>query len=150
MIKTRWWCLRTWWETVVPLTWALVQGAPRRDTFLQVWLITFDISIPWFRFCVTCLTEKQLIAWPLSSCIFHCCDQCWGTYYAAHLILSPLRVINVKFPLQPHQKYYIYSHSMENMAFHSSLRWKTITLPILATTLIHFLFKRLGECTFWA
>ena len=30
--------------------------------------------------------------------------------------LSPPRVINFKFPLQPHQKYYI--HSMENLAFY--------------------------------
>ena len=31
--------------------------------------------------------------------------------------------------------------------FHTLLRWKTIILPILATSLIHFIFKRLGrEC----
>ena len=41
------------------------------------------------------------------------------------------------------------SHSMENLAFHNSLRWKMIALPILTTSLIHFLFKRFGECTFW-
>ena len=44
----------------------------------------------------------------------------------------------------------ITSHSMENLAFHSLLRWKMIILPILPTSLTHFLFKRLGECTFWA
>ena len=33
-----------------------------------------------------------------------------------HLTLSFLGVINFKFPLQPHQKYYI--HSMENLAFY--------------------------------
>ena len=31
----------------------------------------------------------------------------------------------------------ITSHSMENLAFHSLLRWKTIILPILTTSLIH-------------
>ena len=41
------------------------------------------------------------------------------------------------------------SHSMENLAFHNSLRWKMIALPILTTSLIHFLSKRFGECTFW-
>ena len=41
------------------------------------------------------------------------------------------------------------SHSMENLPFHNSLRWKMIALPILTTSLIHFLFKRFGECTFW-
>ena len=40
------------------------------------------------------------------------------------------------------------SHSMENLTFHSLLRWKMIILQILATSLIHFLFERLGECTF--
>ena len=59
-----------------------------------------------------------------------------------------LIVINVKFLLQPHQKYT--SHSKENLAFHSLLRWKMIIIQILATPLMHFLFKRLGECTFWA
>ena len=42
------------------------------------------------------------------------------------------------------------SHSMDNVAFHSLLRWKMITPTILATPLIQFLFKRLGECTFGA
>ena len=42
------------------------------------------------------------------------------------------------------------SHSMENLTFHSLLRWKMIILQILATSLIHFLFERLRECTFWA
>ena len=44
----------------------------------------------------------------------------------------------------------ITSHSKENLAFHSLLRWKMIIIQILATPLMHFLFKRLGECTFWA
>ena len=39
----------------------------------------------------------------------------------------------------------ITSHSMENVAFHSLLRWKMIIIQILATPLMHFLFKRLGE-----
>ena len=35
----------------------------------------------------------------------------------------------------------ITSHSMENLAFHSLLRWKMIMLPILMTSLIHLSLK---------
>ena len=42
------------------------------------------------------------------------------------------------------------SHSKENMAYYSLLRWKMIIIQILAISLMHFLFKRLGEWTFWA
>ena len=42
------------------------------------------------------------------------------------------------------------SHSMENLTFHSLLRWKVIILQILATSLIQSLFERLEEYTFWA
>ena len=42
----------------------------------------------------------------------------------------------------------ITSRSMKNLAFHSLLRWNMIVLPILTTSLTHFLFKRLGELTF--
>ena len=42
------------------------------------------------------------------------------------------------------------SHSMENLTFHSLLRWKVIILQILATSLIQSLFERLGGYTFWA
>ena len=44
-------------------------------------------------------------------------------------------MINVKFPLLPHQKYIrwssiidLRSHSMKNVAFHSLLRWKMIII----------------------
>ena len=40
------------------------------------------------------------------------------------------------------------SHSMENLTFHSLLRWKVIILQILTTSLIQSLFERLGEYTF--
>ena len=43
----------------------------------------------------------------------------------------------------------ITSHSMKNLASHSILRWEMIILPILTTSLTHFLFERLGECAFW-
>ena len=65
-------------------------------------------------------------------------------------ILPLPRVINFKFLLQPHQKYYITYCSMENVVFHSLLRCKIITLPIVTTPLIHLYSKMLGECTFWA
>ena len=53
--------------------------------------------------------------------------------------LSLPRVINVKFPLQPHQKYH--THSMKELTFHSLLRWKMIFLPVLTTSFIHVAFK---------
>ena len=43
----------------------------------------------------------------------------------------------------------ITSYSVENLAFHSLLKWKMIILPILTTSLIHFRFRRFRECTFW-
>ena len=64
------------------------------------------------------------------------------------LTLSLLRVINFKFPLQPQQKYYITQYG--ELGFYSLLRWKMIILPILPTSIIHFLSNRLGECTFWS
>ena len=54
------------------------------------------------------------------------------------------RVINFKFPLQPHQKYYVTqyeAHSMKKLAFHSLLRWKLIMLPILTTSRLHLSLK---------
>ena len=47
------------------------------------------------------------------------------------LTVSPPRVINFKFLLQP-------QHIMRNLAFHSLLGQKMIILPILTTSLIHF------------
>ena len=61
--------------------------------------------------------------------------------------LSLQRVTNFKFPRLASPEI---SHSMENLAFHSLLRWKMIILPVLPTSLICFLNNRLGECTFWS
>ena len=56
------------------------------------------------------------------------------------LTLSLPRVINFKFLLQPHQKYYI--TQCEELGFSwLILRWKMIVLPILTTSLIHFSWK---------
>ena len=66
---------------------------------------------------------------------------------ALSLCCGRQKAINIKFPLQPHKKYYITQY--EELGFHRLLRCKMITLPILTTSLIHFLFRRLGECTFW-
>ena len=66
----------------------------------------------------------------------------------AFLTRSLLRVISFNFSCSLTRN--ITSHSMENLAFHSLLRWKMIILPILPISLIHFLDKRLGECTFWS
>ena len=43
----------------------------------------------------------------------------------------------------------ISSHTMKNLAFLSLLRWKTIGLPTSHCITNKFLYKRLGECTFW-
>ena len=61
------------------------------------------------------------------------------------LTLSLPRVINFKFPLQPHHKYYITQYG--DLAFDSLLRWKMI-IPILTTLLTHLSLRRLGECAF--
>ena len=50
------------------------------------------------------------------------------------------------FPCSPTRN--IPSCSMENLAFHSLLRWKMIILPILTTSLIHFPLK-VGRMYFW-
>ena len=42
----------------------------------------------------------------------------------------------------------ITSHSMENLAFRSLLRWKMIILPILASSLVQFLFKKVWRMYF--
>ena len=49
------------------------------------------------------------------------------------LTLSLPTVINLKFPVQP--------HNMKNLAFHTSLGWKIINLPILTTSHLQFPFK---------
>ena len=63
------------------------------------------------------------------------------------LPLSLLGLINLKFPLHHNHKYL--PHSMKNWEFHGLLRWKMITQPILTTSLTHFLFEWIGECSFW-
>ena len=58
------------------------------------------------------------------------------------ITLSLPRVIDIKFLLQPHQKYFI--TSIKDLAFHSLLRWK-----IDYTTNAYYLtYIKLGECTF--
>ena len=66
--------------------------------------------------------------------------------YQQFSTLSLPRVINVNFPLQPQQKYYI--TQMKNLAFYNLLRLKMIILPIHTTSLIHFSLERLGKCSF--
>ena len=55
---------------------------------------------------------------------------------------SLLRANNFKLPCSLTRN--ITWHSMNNLAFHSSFRWKMIILPILSTSRIHSLFGRLG------
>ena len=40
-------------------------------------------------------------------------------------------------------------HSMKNLAFDRLLRWETIVLTNSLYLVYSFVFKRLGECTFW-
>ena len=62
---------------------------------------------------------------------------CWVTRLSPpSWTLSLPRVTNIKFLLQPHQKYYITQY--EELGFHCLLRWKMIILPILTTSLIYF------------
>ena len=82
---------------------------------------------------------------PHCSNIFHYVlpDSDWFSWLSSFLpvIYSSLPwVINIKFPLQPHKKYYT-SYNMKNLANHRLPRWKMITLPILANLLIHFSSK---------
>ena len=68
------------------------------------------------------------------------------SYSFSSFPLSLPRGINNKFPLQPHQKYYISQY--EEVAFHSLLRWE-MSATINSHFLSHiFLFERLGEFTF--
>ena len=50
------------------------------------------------------------------------------------------------FPSSPTRN--ITSHSKENLAFHSLLRWKMILIQILTTLLMHFLFRKVGRMYF--
>ena len=43
----------------------------------------------------------------------------------------------------------IFHGTLKNMAFHSLLRWQTIVLPNSHCITHTFLYKGLGECTFW-
>ena len=55
------------------------------------------------------------------------------------------RVINVKFPLQPRQKYYITQY--EELGFSSLAQMKDDYTANSHYLTYKFLFKRLGECT---
>ena len=48
------------------------------------------------------------------------------------------RCETITFCVRHNQTRNITSHSMKNLGFHSSLRWKMIILPILTTSLIHW------------
>ena len=75
------------------------------------------------------------------------CMQC--VLLASHLCFDPFTPKSDQYQIFPADSPEILSHSMENLAFHSSIRWKMIILPILTMSLIHFSYKRLGECTLW-
>ena len=65
------------------------------------------------------------------------------------LTFNPFTTRSDQSPISPAASPGILHHSMKNLAFHSLLRRKMITLPILTTSPIHFSLGRLGECTFW-
>ena len=99
----------------------------------RTWLFTAYSSERWlyYQFSLThlCTTlKKRLGEWTSYT------EICIRNF---HLTLSLPRVINVKFLLQPHQKYK--SHSMKNLAIHSLLRWNMITANL---TNLYISFKR--------
>ena len=62
---------------------------------------------------------------------------------------SPSTPKNDLFQTSPAASSEMYtSHGMKDLAFHSLLRWKMITLSNSHYLTYTFLFKRLGECTF--
>ena len=60
--------------------------------------------------------------------------------------LVKLHLTALKFLLQPQQKYDL--TLCGELRFHSFLRGKMVILPTLSISLIHFSFRRLGECSF--
>ena len=95
-------------------------------------------------------------------CVHHVQQLCWCVLLLSPQVAGPLWMWFVapsypfhswewsmsNFPSSPTRN--ITSHSKENLAYYSLLRWKMIVIQILTTSLIHFLSNRLGECTFWA
>ena len=71
----------------------------------------------------------------------------WNIATEKPLILSLPRMINFKFSLQPHQKYYI-RQSEELCLSHLTQMKDDYTIYSHYLTYA-FLFQRLGECTFW-
>ena len=66
--------------------------------------------------------------------------ECWLSW-------SPKSKIKFKFLLKPCS--HRITHSTKNLAFHSLLRWKDYYTTNSHYLTYTFLFKRLGECTFW-
>ena len=62
-----------------------------------------------------------------------------------YVTLSLPRVINIKFPLQPHQKYYITQYGQLGYSYLTQMKDDYTTNPQYLTHT--FVFKRLGECT---
>ena len=73
----------------------------------------YQLSLPQATFSILC---GYIFWW-----------DCWGNLelITLHVTLSLPRVINVKFLLQPHQKYYTIQNE-ERLAFHFLLRWNII------------------------
>ena len=133
-------------------------------------LFCFSVSFHWYTFLNFCMQISRPLAYGVhislmlarllskSSLSFFWSqhsihvDQCyvvgfpfsWWTHWPFHSWDWSMS----NFPSSPTRN--ITSHSKENLALHSLLRWKMIALPILTTSPIHFSLGRLGECTFWA
>ena len=63
------------------------------------------------------------------------------------VMLTLPRMIDLEFLLQPHQEYNVAQY--EELGLPNFLGWKMITVPISHYLTDIFLFKRLGERTFW-
>ena len=141
--------MRLFWLLLVP-SWCFLFLFPGSVAQVQLCIIRCIILF-WWSWAVWLTTEEAFISaftWLrlinnhcLSlKCLFWCkpnfnpftpeSDQCQNSPAASQEIMT--------------------SHSMENLTFHSLLRWKVIILQILTTSLIQLLFERLGEYTFWA
>ena len=105
-----------------------------------VWCREFEIvyfKFVWTKFTngqLNVLFSYQLIVWQRSS---------FQGPLDTFLTLSLPRVINFNFLFQSLTR--DISHSMENLAIDSLLRWKSIEQSFLPTSLDHFLLEWLGE-----
>ena len=66
-----------------------------------------------------------------------------------YFLLNPFTLKSNQFQIFPCSlTRNIITQSMKNLVFHSLLRWKIVILPILTTSYIHFLLRKVGRMYF--